>query len=71
MNTPGGKDGDRTRMYQPRFGLCIVQRSVDVSFSCGTYEMRQPHQVSSVGTPVLTTMCSRISSSDKNLSFTM
>ena len=33
MNTPGGKDGVRMRMYQPRFGLWTVQRSVDVALS--------------------------------------
>lgn len=33
MNTPGGKDGARTRMYHPRFGRWIVQSSVEVSLS--------------------------------------
>ena len=25
MNTPGAKVGERIRMYQPRFGRCMVQ----------------------------------------------
>lgn len=33
MNAPGGKEGARILMYQPRFGLWIVQQSVDVAFS--------------------------------------
>ena len=34
MKTSGGKEGVRSRMYQPRLGLWIVQRMVDVPFSC-------------------------------------
>jgi len=29
MNIPGGKEGERRRMYQPRLGRCIVQHMVD------------------------------------------
>lgn len=34
MKTSGGKEGVRSRMYQPRLGLWIVHRIVDVPFSC-------------------------------------
>jgi hypothetical protein len=30
MKTSGGKDGERMRMYQPRFGRWIDQQMVDV-----------------------------------------
>lgn len=33
MKTPGGNDGARILMYQPRFGRCIVQHSLDEEFS--------------------------------------
>ena len=33
MKTPGGKEGVRSRMYQPRFGRWTVQSSVDVALS--------------------------------------
>jgi len=38
MKTPGGNDGARILMYQPRFGLCIVQQIVEVALSnkCST-----------------------------------
>jgi len=38
MNTSGGKDGVRSRIYQPRLGRWIVHRRVDVPFStkCST-----------------------------------
>lgn len=34
MKTPGGNDGDRIRMYQPRFGRWIVQHIVLVGLYC-------------------------------------
>lgn len=41
MNIPGGKDGARTRMYQPRFGRCIDQQMVEVAFSYSQSEQRR------------------------------
>lgn len=33
INTPGGNAGALIRMYQPRFGLCIVQQTVELALS--------------------------------------
>lgn len=30
INTPGGKAGERIRMYHPRFGRCIDQQIVEL-----------------------------------------
>ena len=34
MNTPGGKVGDRRRMYHPRIGRCIDHSTVLVALCC-------------------------------------
>ena len=41
MNILGGKEGARTRMYQPRFGRCTDQQIDEVALSYNQCEIRK------------------------------
>ena len=43
MKTPGGKVGERRRMYHPRIGRCIDHSTVLVALCCARFSMWHEH----------------------------